>query len=81
MPLIRKFAIQGHDVPKSSYRAHGPFPPEIFRTNPRAEVGTEHSDSLHESLDDIRMFRCKDCGDIVYEDELDLHECEEEDYL
>jgi hypothetical protein len=39
---------------------------------------SEHGDSLHEALDDIRMFRCKDCYDILYEDELEEHECEEE---
>jgi len=78
MGLIRKFAVQGHAVPNSSYRAHGPFPPEIFSTNPRAENGYEHGDSLHEALDEVRMFRCKDCNDVLYEDELDYHLCEEE---
>jgi hypothetical protein len=39
----------------------------------------QHSDSLHEALDDVRMFRCKFCGDVLYEDELDFHECDEEE--
>lgn len=79
MPFIRKFAIQGHAVPRSSYMAHGPFPPEIFSANPRADMEHEHSDSLHEALDDVRMFRCKDCRDVLYEDELDYHICEEDE--
>jgi hypothetical protein len=29
-------------------------------------------------LDDVRMFRCKYCGDVLYEEQLSIHECEEE---
>ena len=78
MPLIRKFAVQGHAVPNGPYRPHGPFPAEVLAQNPVRE-DYQHSDSLHEALDDVRMFRCKDCGDVLYEDELDLHECEYEE--
>lgn len=78
MPLIRKFAIQGHAVPNGYQRPLGPFPAEVLAQNPRSYVD-EHSDSLHEALDDIRMFRCKDCGDVLYEEELDSHYCEEEE--
>lgn len=77
MPVIRKFAVQGHAVPNGAYRAHGPFPPEVLASNPMAHE-EYHSDSLHEALDDVRMFRCKDCADVLYEYELDSHYCEEE---
>lgn len=77
MGLIRKFAVQGHAVPKGSYRPQGPFPPEILAQT-RVVYDDSHSDSLHEALDDVRMFRCRDCGEILYEDELSIHECEEE---
>lgn len=76
MGLIRKFAVQGHEVPKAAYRPHGPFPPEILAQT-RVARDTEYGDSLHEALDDVRMFRCRDCGEILYEDELSIHECEE----
>jgi hypothetical protein len=79
MPLIRKFAIQGHAVPSGPYRPHGPFPPEVLAQNSMV-YETEHSDSLHEALDDVRLFRCKDCGEFLYEEELDSHICEDEDY-
>ena len=79
MPLIRKFAIQGHAVPSGYRSPRGPFPPEIFARNPVAYDESLHSDSLHEALDDVRMFRCKDCGDVLYEDELSLHVCEDEE--
>jgi len=78
MPLVRKFAVQGHNVPRSAYRAHGPFPAEVLAQNP-VEYELEHSDSLHEALDDVRMFRCRDCSDVLYEDELNSHYCEDEE--
>jgi hypothetical protein len=78
MTLIRKFAVQGHAVPNGYQRRLGPFPPEILAQS-KVVYGHETSDSLHEALDDVRMFRCKDCGDILYEDELNAHECEEEE--
>lgn len=78
MPLVRKFAVQGHVVPKSAYRAHGPFSPEILAQNP-VSYNQEHSDSLHEALDDVRMFRCRYCADVLYEDELNSHYCEDEE--
>lgn len=77
MPLIRKFARQGHPVPNGYTSARGPFPPELYIT-PRSGDAPERSDSLHEALDDVRMFRCRDCGEILYEDELDNHDCESE---
>jgi hypothetical protein len=76
MPIIRKFAIQGHDVPKVAYRPHGPFPPEVLAQT-RVVYGEEQSDSLHEALDDVRMFRCRDCGEVLYEDQTNNHTCEE----
>lgn len=78
MPLIRKFAVQGHAVPKGPHRPNGPFPPEIFTATTSVEQEYYESDSLHEALDDVRFFRCKYCGDILYEQELDSHECDDE---
>jgi hypothetical protein len=77
MPVVRKYAIQGHAIPKGPYRPHGPFPPEILAQTP-VDYEVEHSDSLHEALDNVRMFRCRDCGDFLYEDELNNHDCESE---
>jgi hypothetical protein len=78
MPIIRKFAIQGHAVPKGPHSPRGPFPPELFQAAEMAYDESIHGDSLHEALDDVRMFRCKDCYDILYEDELEAHICEDE---
>jgi hypothetical protein len=77
MPVIRKFAIQGHAVPNGYQNPRGPFPPEIFMS-PKIVYEAETPDSLHEALDDIRMFRCTFCGEVLYEDEVDEHVCDEE---
>lgn len=78
MPLVRKFAIQGHAIPKGPYRAHGPFPLEIL-TQASVIYEDTHPDSLHEALDDMRLFRCKYCTVVLYENELDSHDCEDEE--
>ena len=79
MPIIRKMAVQGHAIPTGAHSPRGPFPSELYTA---AEIAYNedymHGDSLHEALDDVRMFRCKYCGEILYETELDTHECEEE---
>ena len=77
MPLIRKFAVQGHAVPSVAHSPRGPFPPEVM-AQPEMAVNDYHSDSLHVGLDDVRFFKCKDCEEVLLENELDTHECEEE---
>lgn len=79
MPIIRKYAKQGHAVPSGVHSPRGPFPPEIFQSSPVVYDET-HGDSLHEALDNVRLFRCKECGDVLYSDELLDHYCEEEYY-
>jgi len=78
MGLIRKFAVQGHEVPTGPHSPRGPFPLELYQAAEMALDESEHGDSLHEALDDIRMFRCRDCRDVLYDYELDEHECEED---
>lgn len=77
MPLIRKFAIQGHAVPSGPHAPRGPFPREIYAQSP--VVYDEYSsDSLHEALDDVKMFVCNFCGEVLYEDEVEAHNCDDE---
>lgn len=78
MPIIRKFAVQGHAVPSGYQSPRGPFPPELF-FQPRGESDTDHGDSLHEALDDVRYFRCKDCDTVINEYQLLSHDCDEEE--
>lgn len=83
MPVIRKFAVQGHEIPKHAYSPRGlegVIDPNVTTQSSVYYTG-EHGDSLHTALDDVRLFRCKDCGTILYEAELSDHDCDEEDEL
>ncbi len=75
MPLIRKFAIQGHAVPRTAHSPRGPFPPEVLAQTPVTYDEDLYGDSLHEALDDVRMYRCKYCTAVLYEDEVYDHSC------
>lgn len=76
MPIVRKFAVQGHAVPSVAHTPRGPFPPEVL-AQPQMDVEEYYSDSLHEGFDDYRLFRCRHCQETLLESELDNHDCEE----
>jgi hypothetical protein len=76
MKLIRKYAVQGHAVPRTAQAPRGPFPPELY-ARPVVDYG-DAPESLPEAFDDVKMFLCKYCGDVVREDQLDSHRCEYE---
>ena len=79
MPVIRRHAVQGKpNTPLAVGRMPSPrppFPSELFTANPRAEEQFPRGDSLHEAYDDVRYFRCKECGDIMPELEMNEHIC------
>ena len=74
MPVIRKFAIQGHAIPSIAHSPRGPFPPEVL-AQPQMTETREHGDSLHVGLDDVRFFRCKGCNVVLESHELEGHNC------
>lgn len=74
MAIIRKFAVQGHEVPAYAHSPRGPFPPEVL-AQPRLESSNDHGDSLHAGLDDVRFFRCKECFTVLESYELEGHDC------
>ena len=76
MPVIRKFAKQGHAIPSVVYSPRGPFPPEVL-AQPQMHVEESHSDSLHVGLDDVKFFKCRDCDEVLMGEELEDHECDE----
>ena len=78
MKVIRRFAVQGHAVPLHAYSPVGPFPPEVL-AEPEADYTEEYSDSLHVGLDDVRLFICRDCEEVLSVTELNNHICEEEE--
>lgn len=75
MPIIRTYARQGHEIPRAAYSPRGPFPPEVMQ-QPRVTYDDNYVESTHEALDDVRLFRCRDCETILHEDELPTHVCE-----
>ncbi len=77
MKLIRKFAVQGHSVPANVHGPLGPFPPEVLK-EPQVDYGIDYSDSLHEALDSVRLFMCRQCNEVLQKDQLNNHTCEEE---
>lgn len=76
MPVIRKFAVQGHAIPSVVHSPRGPFPPEVL-AEPEMAFDPSHADSLHVGLDDVRFFKCRDCDEVLLGEDLDEHICEE----
>jgi len=76
MPVIRKFAVQGHAIPSVVHAPRGPFPPEVL-AEPEMSIEARDADSLHVGLDDIRFFKCRHCEAILIQKDLDDHICEE----
>ena len=76
MPVIRKFAVQGHAIPSIVHEPRGPFPPEVL-AEPEMTIDPSHSDSLHVGFDNIRFFKCRHCDAILVQEDLDDHICEE----
>lgn len=74
MTLIRKFAIQGHSYPAGARSPMGPFPPEVLE-KPRMKHEDNHADSLHEGLDNVRFYHCKECDAVLVDAELAEHIC------
>jgi hypothetical protein len=89
MHVIRTVpTFQGHPVPTRVTQPQGPFPPELFY---QSEVINEYEEAFPEdggnfalgataqnNFKPLKWFRCYDCHARVREDELDLHQCEEE---
>lgn len=79
MPLIRKNAVQGHLIPQTATRPRGPFPPEIL-AQPKMQNDYDYMESSYESTDELlKIFRCKDCKELLYEDETPNHDCIQEE--
>lgn len=80
MPIIRKFAVQGHSVPSRAYSPRGleGSIDDGVMSKPLLSIEDNHSDSLHVGLDNVRFFKCKDCYEILLENDLDLHDCDDE---
>jgi hypothetical protein len=85
--IIRYETKQGHPVPKSAMAPRGPFPPELFRDPeiitdyvPQSDGGGEEipeGGTAQNNFRELRWFKCRVCGDIVSEHEVDSHICDD----
>jgi hypothetical protein len=87
MAIERIPTKQGHPVPQSAGYAKGPFPPELFE---KPEI---IHDYFRPGQDDIveggtaqnnfnppKVFKCRDCNEVVMEYDLENHMCSAEEY-
>lgn len=85
MRVIRKAAYQGHAVPATAGYPRGPFNPEIlaqpvivFDDNDPDDVFPPGA-TAQNGYRGVQMFRCRDCGAIVREEDVESHRCEVDD--
>lgn len=85
MRVIRKPAFQGHAIPSQAGYARNPFDPEVT-AQPVVVVDDNDPDVLYppgataqNNYRGIQMYRCRECGAMVSEDDLDNHVCEDFD--
>jgi len=70
MHISKKQAYQPHPIPSHVYYApEDPFDPDITR---QPVYSIDDGEEEYE-----RIFRCKKCKEIMYESEIEEHECEE----
>lgn len=80
MRVVRRAAVQGHDIPSTAHRPHGPFPAEILAPN---QVITEPEEQIDPRANAQNLYRspslvrCTVCGEIMTEDVTDSHVCED----
>ena len=85
MRVIRRAAVQGHAVPATASYPKGPFPAEVLAppvvthddTDP--DVLYPPGATAQNNYQGVRMFRCKLCGELVTEEQIASHQCEDVD--
>lgn len=76
---------QGHKVPDTAHSPRGPFPAELYSSQP---VVTDYvpvesggpdlplgATAQNNFKPNVRWFRCNDCDELVSEHELETHTC------
>lgn len=78
MRVLRRAALQGHEVPQTARRPQGPFPAELFRPGPIEGVEPEEVNTYataQNNYADPVWVRCRLCGEVMMTDETDAHRC------
>jgi len=86
MRIERIVTRQGHPVPETAHQPKGPFPPELFQAPevvsdylPQPDGGVEVpiGGTAQNNFQAVKWFRCKLCTDVLREQEVDMHYCED----
>jgi len=82
MRVTRVITKQGHPVPKTAGFAKGPFPPEIYTPTEiivdyqPLDEDTPIGGTAQNNFAELSEFRCKLCGEIMFEHKTADHTCE-----
>lgn len=79
MRVVRRPAVQGHEIPQTAHNPQGPFPRELFAAPEIVSVEPEPSDTDITAQNLYRsdhLVRCTLCGDVMREDQTRHHTCE-----
>jgi hypothetical protein len=86
MRIERIATRQGHPVPETAHQPKGPFPPELFESPqvisdyvPQPDGGTAIpvGGTAQNNFTAVKWFRCRVCDDVLREQEVDDHNCED----
>jgi len=87
MRIERIKTKQGHPVPKQATHPKGPFPPELMQRPqvisdyvPQPDGGEEEfplGATAQNNFKAVRWFKCKKCSEIISEQKLPSHSCED----
>jgi hypothetical protein len=78
MRMIRRPAVQGHDIPTTAHAPRGPFPQELLTPSPVVTIEEELPDPRANAQNHFQapsLVRCRLCGEVMYSDETDMHGC------
>ena len=82
MRVQRIITKQGHPVPQTAHSPKGPFPPELMR---EPEIITDYipfdddipiGGTVQNKFTEPKKFRCRYCGEIMYQHKIPDHVCE-----
>jgi hypothetical protein len=79
MRLMRRPAVQGHDIPTTAHRPNGPFPAELLAAPVVVDQEIDEPDPRANAQNNFRtpsLVRCTHCGEVMYDDETDAHRCD-----
>ena len=82
---------QGHPVPQTALPARGPFPSELYTSQPVIEHYESRSGNggpevpvegtAQNNFTPFKWFKCKLCAELVRQDNLAQHVCKEEEEI